>query len=90
MTDALSGLVRSNFCQYDPSNMFVWAVDMVFSQVADNPNEKQRKEIKDELYRLYFEESCDFAESFLDHYGSRYDFLPKNAEELDWEKTYTH
>ena len=81
--NALSELIDNNFCMYHERSMFVWVMDMAFPQVADNPNDNQIKGILAELSRIYFEEECDFVKDFLVHYGSRYDFLPGEAEELD-------
>ncbi len=68
---ALDKLIAVDFCRYDCEQEVVWVVDMAATQVADNPNEKQLKGVKNEITRL-FEEEYPFLKEWLDFYHEQY------------------
>ena len=53
---------------------------MALSQVADNPNEKQLKDVENELFSL-LEDEFPFVEEFLSMHGGTFD-LPTSVEDL--------
>ena len=64
---ALNELIARNFCLYDKEEEVVWVSDMAFTQVADNPNEKQLKGIQNELKGL-----ADADYPFLSEFIQKY------------------
>lgn len=56
-----------DFMRYDSDQQVVWVVDMAATQVADNPNPKQLKGVRNELARLWEEES-PFVEEWLERH----------------------
>lgn len=87
INEGIDELTKSAFCLYDEDSYFVWVVNMAFTQVAENPNQRQVKGIMNELLALHKEDRCCFVQAFLDHYKEQYAFLPENLEQLvavDW------
>ena len=63
----LSALEAIGFLHYDENQQIVWVIDMAATQVADNPNLKQIKGVRNELARLWEEES-PFVEEWLERH----------------------
>jgi len=81
---ALTELVVAGFCCYDYELEVVWVVDMATSQVADNPNSKQLKGVRDELTRLHFDDEFPFVPEFLSRYAAQFG-LPESCDDLAYE-----
>ncbi len=64
----LDELRRVEFCEYDEEEDVVWVIEMALTQIAENPNEKQRKGIENELRSLNDSE-LPFVDEFIDRYG---------------------
>jgi len=74
----LSALEAIGFLHYDENQQIVWVIDMAATQVADNPNLKQIKGVRNELARLWEEESPFVAEWLERH--KRYGLSINNIE----------
>ena len=74
----LEFLSSIDFLRYNVDQQVVWVVDMAATQVADNPNLKQLKGVRNELARLWEEES-PFVEEWLERH-KRYGLSINNIE----------
>ena len=60
---------------------------MAKTQVADNPNEKQRKGVMNEITRLDEDDECPFVEPFLERYFKLFK-LPEDKHSLEYDAEY--
>ena len=74
----IKALEAVEFLRYDENQQIVWVIDMAATQVADNPNLKQIKGLRNELARLWEEESPFVAEWLERH--KRYGLSINNIE----------
>ena len=85
LDEAMHELFEVDFIRYDYDTEVVWVVDMALSQVADGRvSERQQKGVLKELARLDIECQFPFVSEFIEHYRSKYDFLPHDSDELYW------
>ena len=85
LDQAMTELFEVDFIRYDYETEVVWVVDMALSQVADGRlSQSQQKGVENELARLSIECQYPFVEEFIEHYRSKYDFLPHRSDELYW------
>ena len=83
----LAELIEGEFCCFDEDSSFIWVKDMAKTQVADNPNEKQRKGVLNEITRLANDDECPFVDPFLKHYSKLFK-LPEDKEFLEYDVEY--
>ena len=84
---ALAELIEGEFCCFDEDSSFIWVKDMAKTQVADNPNEKQRKGVLNEITRLANDDECPFVDPFLKHYSKLFK-LPEDKHSLEYDVEY--
>jgi hypothetical protein len=79
----LSELIEKKFCDFNEESEVVWVIDMALSQVADNPNIKQRAGVQNELVRIHIDYEYPFVKEFLELYGEK--FMLPSLDELEYE-----
>ena len=83
LDQAFAELIGVDFVRYDDATEVVWVVDMAVSQVSDGRlSGCQKTGVLNELARVSIECQFPFVEEFIQHYKTRYPFLPCDAEEL--------